>query len=84
MGVRARGRFMRTLLMRMRACVRVYDFAPAWLCAQTIATWGGFLFYLLSALSRLESVQTVVYRGYPDKATVLDKYKVGRSAACNV
>ena len=41
-----------------------------------LATWGGFLFYLLSALERLADVQTVVYRGYPDKATVLDKYKV--------
>jgi hypothetical protein len=48
-----------------------------------LATWGGFLYYLLSALSKLADVQTVVYRGYPDKATVLDKYKVGRSAACN-
>ncbi len=45
---------------------------------QTLEVWGGFLFYLLSALSKLEDVQTVVYRGYPDKATVVEKYKVGR------
>ena len=45
---------------------------------QTLATWGGFLFYLLSALSKLEDVQTVAYRGYPDKATVDKHYQVGR------
>lgn len=45
---------------------------------QTLATWGGFLFYLLSALSKLEDVETVVYRGYPDKAMVVKEYKVGR------
>jgi hypothetical protein len=39
---------------------------------------GGFLFCLLSALAKLEDVQTVVYRGYPDKATVVENYKVGR------
>jgi hypothetical protein len=45
---------------------------------QTLAMWGGFLYYLLSALAKLEDVQTVVYRGYPDKATVVEKYTVGR------
>ena len=45
---------------------------------QTLEVWGGFLFYLLSALAKLEDVQTVVYRGYPDKATVVEQYTVDR------
>ena len=45
---------------------------------KTLAMWGGFLFYLLSALSKLADVKGVVYRGYPDKATVLKQYEVGR------
>jgi hypothetical protein len=40
--------------------------------------WGGYLYYLLSGLSKLTDVETVVYRGYPDKAKVVEQYKVGR------
>jgi hypothetical protein len=40
--------------------------------------WGGYLYYLLSGLSKLTDVQAVVYRGYPDKAKVVEQYKVGR------
>ena len=39
--------------------------------------WGGFLYYLLSGLAKLENTQGVVYRGYPDKAKVEEKYQVG-------
>ena len=38
--------------------------------------WGGYLYYLLSGLSKLTDVQAVVYRGYPDKAKVVEQYKV--------
>lgn len=40
--------------------------------------WGGYLYYLLSGLSKLADMATVVYRGYPDKAKVVEQYKVGR------
>ena len=40
--------------------------------------WGGFLFYLMSALSKLPDVPAVVYRGYPDAAMVTRQYTVGR------
>ena len=39
--------------------------------------WGGFLYYLLSGLAKLENTSGVVYRGYPDKAKVEEKYQVG-------
>ena len=40
--------------------------------------WGGYLYYLLAGLSKLAEMATVVYRGYPDKAKVVEQYKVGR------
>jgi len=40
--------------------------------------WGGFLYYLLSGLAKLENTQGVVYRGYPDKAKVEQQYQLGR------
>ena len=40
--------------------------------------WGGFLFYLLSALDKLTDTAGVVYRGYPDKDKVEEFYQVGR------
>ncbi len=47
----------------------------------TLEVWGGFLYYLLSALAKLEDVQTVVYRGYPDKATASTSIRsAGRSS----
>ena len=40
--------------------------------------WGGFLYYLLSGLAKLENTSGVVYRGYPDKPKVEEQYQVGR------
>ena len=46
--------------------------------AAALGVWGGYLYYLMLALAKLPDVDAVVYRGYPDKATVLQQYKVGR------
>ena len=46
--------------------------------ASVLSLWGGYLYYLLAALGKLRDVTGVFYRGYPDKQTVQDKYKVGR------
>ena len=46
--------------------------------ASVLSLWGGYLYYLLAALGKLRDVTGVFYRGYPDKQTVEDKYKVGR------
>ena len=43
-----------------------------------LALWGGFVYYLMQALDKLPSVETVAYRGYPDQATALTRYTVGR------
>ena len=46
--------------------------------ATALQLWGGYLYYLMSALAKLPDVSTVVYRGCPDKATVAAQYSVGR------
>ena len=46
--------------------------------AALLQLWGGFLYYLLSALDKLTDTAGVVYRGYPDKAKVEEQYQVGR------
>ena len=43
-----------------------------------LALWGGYVYYLMSALSKLPSVDAVTYRGYPDRRTVEAQYLVGR------
>ena len=46
--------------------------------AAALQLWGGFLYYLLSGLSKLPDEATVAFRGYPDRATVERQYQVGR------
>lgn len=41
-------------------------------------TWGVVAHFVLKGLSRLEAVCSVVYRGLPEKETVLKQYKLGR------
>lgn len=46
--------------------------------SSALALWGGYVYYLMSALSQLPSVNEVAYRGYPDRRTVEAQYNVGR------
>mmetsp|Transcript_42531 Transcript_42531/g.70723 ORF Transcript_42531/g.70723 Transcript_42531/m.70723 type:complete len:995 (+) Transcript_42531:123-3107(+) len=43
-----------------------------------LAIWGGYLYYFMAALEKLPSLKMHVYRGYPDKQTVVQQYKEGR------
>lgn len=41
-------------------------------------TWGGFIFYMLSALAKLPDVVATVYRGVLEPSTFVRHYKAGR------
>ena len=45
---------------------------------EMVTTWGTFVHYALKGMRRLPDFEGVVYRGYPDKATTLAQYKLGR------
>ena len=38
--------------------------------------WGSFMFFVMSAMAVLPTFKGVVFRGYPDKAEVIGKYKM--------
>ena len=40
--------------------------------------WGVFMHYIMGAMAQLPKVEGVCYRGYPDKATAIAQYKLGR------
>jgi hypothetical protein len=40
--------------------------------------WGVYMHYAMGAMAKLPRVEGVCYRGYPDKATAVAQYKVGR------
>jgi hypothetical protein len=46
--------------------------------AALIAGWGVYMHYIMGAMAKLPRMEGVCYRGYPDKATAVAQYKVGR------